>query len=47
MYVVTAKPTVYSEKIIEHFDLTRFFRKVYGSNLDGSLTNNRISYVSF
>ncbi|MCH6584181.1 MAG: HAD hydrolase-like protein, partial [Proteobacteria bacterium] len=39
MYVVTSKPTVYSEKIIEHFDLTRFFRKVYGSNLDGSLTD--------
>ena len=39
MYVVTSKPTVYSEKIIEHFDLTRFFRKVYGSNLDGSLTH--------
>ena len=39
MYVVTSKPTVYSEKIIDHFDLTKFFRKVYGSNLDGSLTN--------
>ncbi len=39
MYVVTAKPTVYSEKIVDHFDLTRFFRKVYGSNLDGSLTS--------
>jgi phosphoglycolate phosphatase len=39
MYVVTSKPTVYSEKIIDHFDLTRFFRKVYGSNLDSSLTN--------
>ncbi len=39
MYVVTSKPTIYSEKIIEHFDLSRFFRKVYGSNWDGSLTN--------
>ena len=39
MYVVTSKPTVYSEKIIEYFDLTSFFRRVYGSNLDGSLTN--------
>ncbi len=39
MYVVTSNPTVYSEKIIDHFDLTRFFRKVYGSNLDGSFTN--------
>ncbi len=39
MYVVTSKPTVYSARIIDHFDLTSFFRKVYGSNLDGSLTN--------
>ncbi len=39
MYVVTSKPTVYAQKIIEHFDLAKFFRKVYGSNLDGSLTN--------
>lgn len=39
MYVVTSKPTIYSEKIIDHFDLTKFFRKVYGSNLDGSFTN--------
>ncbi len=39
MYVVTSKPTVYSARIIDYFDLTSFFRKVYGSNLDGSLTN--------
>jgi phosphoglycolate phosphatase len=45
MYVVTSKPTVYSEKIIDHFNLTRFFRKVYGSNLDGSLTNRVIQVI--
>jgi phosphoglycolate phosphatase len=39
MYVVTSKPTIYSEKITDHFDLNSFFRRVYGSNLDGSLTN--------
>ena len=39
MYVVTSKPTIYSEKIIEYFGLAGYFRKVYGSNLDGSLAN--------
>jgi phosphoglycolate phosphatase len=39
MYVVTSKPTVYSERIIDHFGLSKFFQKVYGSHLDGSLTD--------
>jgi len=37
IFVVTAKPTVFSQQIIEHFELDRFFKLVYGSNLDGSL----------
>ena len=39
IHVATSKPTVYSEKIIEHFSLSRYFNMVYGSNLDGSLSN--------
>ncbi|MDH3451698.1 MAG: HAD hydrolase-like protein [Gammaproteobacteria bacterium] len=39
MCVVTSKPTVYAEKIVTHFALQRYFRKIYGSNLDGSLTD--------
>jgi phosphoglycolate phosphatase len=35
LYVVTSKPTVYSDRIIEHFGFDRFFRKVYGPQLDG------------
>ena len=34
--VATAKPTVYSEKIVEYFDLARYFSLVAGSNLDGT-----------
>jgi len=37
LYVVTSKPTVYAERIIDHFGLERHFRAVYGSHLDGRL----------
>lgn len=36
LIVATSKPTVFSEKIIEHFGLTQFFTAIVGSNLDGS-----------
>ncbi len=39
VHVVTSKPTIYSERIIEHFNLARYFKVVYGSNLDGSLSD--------
>ncbi|MGA9572580.1 MAG: HAD hydrolase-like protein, partial [Lysobacterales bacterium] len=32
-----SKPSVYSSRIVEHFDIHRYFKFVYGSNLDGSL----------
>lgn len=38
-YVVTSKPTVFSEKIIEHFGIDHHFEAVYGSELDGSLAD--------
>jgi phosphoglycolate phosphatase len=36
LYVVTSKPTVFAMQILEHFGLKRFFRHVYGSELDGT-----------
>jgi phosphoglycolate phosphatase len=39
IYVATSKPTIYSQKIIEHFDLSRYFSRVYGSNLDGTYSD--------
>lgn len=39
VFVATSKPTIYSERIIEHFNLNRFFNEVYGSGLDGSLND--------
>lgn len=34
-YVVTSKPAVYAERIVDHFGLGHHFRKVYGAELDG------------
>jgi phosphoglycolate phosphatase len=39
LYVATSKPTVYAERIVEHFGLGRYFRRVYGSELDGTRSN--------
>jgi phosphoglycolate phosphatase len=36
LYVATSKPTVYAARIIEHFGLSRYFRGVYGSELNGT-----------
>ena len=34
--VATVKPTVFAQRIVEHFGLGRFFHGVYGSELDGT-----------
>jgi phosphoglycolate phosphatase len=36
LVVATSKPTVFAEKILEHFELAKYFSLVVGSNLDGS-----------
>ena len=36
-FVATSKPTVYAERIVRHFDLDRYFARVYGAALDASL----------
>jgi phosphoglycolate phosphatase len=41
MYVVTAKPKVYSDRIIRHFGLDRYFIEVYGPELDGRFDEKR------
>ena len=37
--LATSKPVVFAKKILEHFDLEKYFDFVVGSNLDGTLTN--------
>ena len=41
LYVVTSKPTVYADRIIQHFGLDRFFVEVYGPELDGRFDEKR------
>lgn len=47
LYLATAKPLVYAERIVEHFGLRPFFRALYGSELDGTRTQKTdlIAYV--
>ncbi len=37
MYLASSKPRVFCERILDHFDLTRFFDTVHGAELDGRL----------
>jgi phosphoglycolate phosphatase len=37
--VVTSKPEVYANTIIDHFELRRYFEHVYGSELSGERSN--------
>lgn len=37
--LATSKPTVFARKILEHFDLDKYFDIIVGSNLDGTLTD--------
>jgi phosphoglycolate phosphatase len=39
IFLATSKPRVFAAKILDHFDLTRFFHAVHGSELDGRLSN--------
>lgn len=36
LHLATAKPLVYATRILEHFDLARFFSSIHGSDLDGT-----------
>jgi len=38
-FVATSKPQVFATRIIEHFELSRYFTAVYGSELDGTRTD--------
>jgi phosphoglycolate phosphatase len=47
LFVATSKPTVYAERILAHFGLDRFFRGIYGSELDGTRSDKArlLAYV--
>ncbi|MHA1153456.1 MAG: HAD hydrolase-like protein, partial [Alphaproteobacteria bacterium] len=35
LFIATSKPTVYATRIVEHFELGKFFERVFGPELDG------------
>ena len=35
LYVATSKPHIYADRIVDHFHLLPFFKRVYGSERDG------------
>ena len=39
LFVATSKPSVFARRILDRFDLTRFFSGVYGSEHDGRLSS--------
>lgn len=39
IFLATSKPEIYAKQILDHFDLSKYFNKAYGSNLNGSLTD--------
>jgi phosphoglycolate phosphatase len=47
LFVCTAKPVVYANRILRHFDLRRHFEGVYGAQLDGRYEDkgDLIAYV--
>ena len=38
-FVATTKPHVFAQRILEHFELSKYFTAVYGSELDGTRTD--------
>ncbi|TVY11797.1 HAD family hydrolase [Paenibacillus cremeus] len=36
LYIATSKPTVFAERIVQHFQMDTFFNGIYGSELDGT-----------
>ena len=49
LFVCTSKPQIFAQQIIEHFHLTRFFKMVYGAELNGmrSKKSELIAYILF
>jgi phosphoglycolate phosphatase len=39
LFVATSKPQVFAQRILEHFELSHYFDKIYGSELDGRRTD--------
>ncbi|GAB3053295.1 HAD-IA family hydrolase [Acinetobacter apis] len=47
LYLATAKPQIYAQQILTHFNIAQYFRFAYGSELNGDRTNKAelIAYI--
>lgn len=47
LFVATSKPQLFARQILEHFQLSRYFKGIYGSEFDGVRSNkgDLIAYV--
>lgn len=41
LFLATSKPRAFAIRILENFEITRFFSGIYGSGFDGSLSDKR------
>ena len=39
LFLATSKPRVFAQQIVEHFALSQFFEQIFGSELNGQLTD--------
>ena len=39
LFLATSKPSVFAQQILDHFKMTPYFKRVYGSELDGRLSD--------
>ena len=39
LFIATSKPQIYAREIARHFDFAKYFKVIYGSELDGTRTN--------
>jgi phosphoglycolate phosphatase len=46
LFVATSKPAVFARQIVEHFGLSPYFVRVYGSELDGQ-RDNKVDLLRF
>ena len=45
LYLATSKPRVYARRIMDHFELSRYFKGIHGAELDGT-RNDKTSLIS-
>ena len=41
LYIATSKPDFMAEKVISHFNLAKYFKKIYGADIESGLTKKK------